>query len=67
LTVGLARLADELREGIVERSQLIELSPQEAGRIAGMITEVVAVRDLIEGMFADAARLAEAMPTITKE
>ena len=38
-----------------------------AGQVAGMITEVVAVRDLIEGMLADAAKLAERLPTVAKK
>lgn len=37
-----------------------------AGQVAGMITEVVAVRDLIDGMLADAARLAERLPSVAK-
>jgi enoyl-[acyl-carrier protein] reductase II len=37
-----------------------------AGQVAGMITEVVAVRDLIEGMLADALRLAEQLPAAAK-
>jgi enoyl-[acyl-carrier protein] reductase II len=37
-----------------------------AGQVAGMITEVVAVRDLIEGMLADAARLAERLPSVAR-
>jgi enoyl-[acyl-carrier protein] reductase II len=37
-----------------------------AGQIAGMIRDVVPVRDLIEGMLAEAAQLAEKLPTIAK-
>ena len=37
-----------------------------AGQVAGLITEVVAVRDLIEGMLADATTLAERMPSVAK-
>jgi enoyl-[acyl-carrier protein] reductase II len=37
-----------------------------AGQIAGMIGEVVPVRDLIEGMLAEAARLAERLPAMAK-
>ena len=37
-----------------------------AGQVAGMISEVVCVRDLIEGMLAEAARLAERMPAVAK-
>jgi enoyl-[acyl-carrier protein] reductase II len=37
-----------------------------AGQVAGLIREVVAVRDLIEGMLADAAKLAERLPSVAK-
>ena len=37
-----------------------------AGQVAGLITEVVPVRELIEGMLADAARLADRLPGIAK-
>jgi len=37
-----------------------------AGQVAGMITDVVSVRDLLDGMLAEAARLAERMPAIVK-
>ena len=37
-----------------------------AGQVAGMITDVVPVRDLIEGLLAEAARLAERMPAVAK-
>lgn len=37
-----------------------------AGQVAGLIGDVVPVRDLIEGMLAQAARLAEAMPAMAR-
>ncbi len=37
-----------------------------AGQVAGLIREVVTVRDLIEGMLADAAKLAERLPSVAK-
>ncbi len=37
-----------------------------AGQVAGMISDVVAVRDLIDGMLAEAARLAERMPAVAR-
>jgi enoyl-[acyl-carrier protein] reductase II len=37
-----------------------------AGQIAGMIHDVVPVRDLIEDMLAKAARLAERMPVAAR-
>jgi enoyl-[acyl-carrier protein] reductase II len=37
-----------------------------AGQVAGMITDVVSVRDLLDGMLAEAARLAERMPAMVK-
>ena len=37
-----------------------------AGQIAGMISDVVPVRDLIEGLLAEAARLAERMPAVAR-
>jgi enoyl-[acyl-carrier protein] reductase II len=37
-----------------------------AGQIAGMIRDVVPVRDLIEGMLVEAAQLAERLPSIAK-
>ncbi len=37
-----------------------------AGQVAGMISDVVAVRDLIDGMLAEAARLAERMPALAR-
>ncbi|GEP61891.1 NAD(P)H-dependent flavin oxidoreductase [Reyranella soli] len=37
-----------------------------AGQVAGMISEVVSVRDLIERMLAQAARLAERLPSVAK-
>ncbi|QQS11102.1 MAG: nitronate monooxygenase [Rhodospirillales bacterium] len=37
-----------------------------AGQIAGMISDVVPVRELIDGMLADAARLAERMPAVAR-
>jgi enoyl-[acyl-carrier protein] reductase II len=37
-----------------------------AGQVAGLITEVVSVGDLIEGMLAEAARLAERMPAVAR-
>jgi NAD(P)H-dependent flavin oxidoreductase YrpB (nitropropane dioxygenase family) len=36
------------------------------GQVAGLITEVVPVRALIEGMLAEAARLAERLPAMAK-
>jgi enoyl-[acyl-carrier protein] reductase II len=38
-----------------------------AGQIAGMIHDIVPVRDLIEGMLAEAARLAERMPAAARQ
>lgn len=38
-----------------------------AGQVAGMISDVVAVRDLIDGMLVEAARLAERMPAVARE
>ncbi len=38
-----------------------------AGQVAGLISEVIPVRDLIEGMLTEAARLAEAMPVMARE
>ena len=37
-----------------------------AGQVAGMISDIVPVRDLIDGMLAEAARLAERMPSVAK-
>ncbi|MBI2736816.1 MAG: nitronate monooxygenase [Rhodospirillales bacterium] len=37
-----------------------------AGQVAGLITEVVSVRDLIEGMLAEATRLAERLPAVAQ-
>ena len=37
-----------------------------AGQVAGMISDVVAVRDLIDGMLAEAAQLAERMPALAR-
>jgi enoyl-[acyl-carrier protein] reductase II len=37
-----------------------------AGQVAGLIHEVVSVRELIEGMLAEAARLAERLPEIAR-
>ncbi len=37
-----------------------------AGQVAGMISDVIAVRDLIDGMLAEAARLAERMPAVAR-
>ena len=37
-----------------------------AGQVAGMISDVVSVSDLIQGMLAEAARLAERMPAVAK-
>ena len=37
-----------------------------AGQVAGMIHDVVPVRDLIEGMLAKAAQLAERMPAVAR-
>ncbi len=37
-----------------------------AGQIAGMIHDIIPVRDLIEGMLIDAARLAERMPAAAR-
>jgi len=37
-----------------------------AGQVAGMISEVVPVRDLIDGMLAEATRLAERMPAVAR-
>ena len=37
-----------------------------AGQIAGLIHEIMPVRDLIEGMLAEAARLAERMPAMAR-
>ena len=37
-----------------------------AGQVAGLISEVVSVRALIEGMLAEAARLAERLPSVAK-
>ncbi len=37
-----------------------------AGQVAGLITEVVTVRELIEGMLSDATRLAEQLPSVAK-
>jgi NAD(P)H-dependent flavin oxidoreductase YrpB (nitropropane dioxygenase family) len=37
-----------------------------AGQVAGMIHDVVSVRDLIEGMLAEAAQLAERMPAVAR-
>jgi enoyl-[acyl-carrier protein] reductase II len=37
-----------------------------AGQVAGMISEVVSVRALIEGMLTEAARLAERLPSVAK-
>ena len=37
-----------------------------AGQVAGMISEVVSVRELIEGMLTEAARLAERLPSVAK-
>jgi enoyl-[acyl-carrier protein] reductase II len=38
-----------------------------AGQVAGLISEVMPVRDLIERMLTEAARLAEAMPAMARE
>lgn len=38
-----------------------------AGQVAGLIRDVVTVRDLIEGMLADAAKLAERLPSVAKQ
>jgi hypothetical protein len=37
-----------------------------AGQVAGLISEVVSVRALIEGMLTEAARLAERLPSVAK-
>jgi NAD(P)H-dependent flavin oxidoreductase YrpB (nitropropane dioxygenase family) len=37
-----------------------------AGQIAGMIQDVMPVRDLIDGMLVEAARLAERLPLIAR-
>ena len=37
-----------------------------AGQVAGMISAVMPVRELIEGMLADAQRLAERLPAMAK-
>jgi NAD(P)H-dependent flavin oxidoreductase YrpB (nitropropane dioxygenase family) len=37
-----------------------------AGQVAGMIGEVVSVRELIEAMLAEAARLAQRLPALAK-
>ena len=37
-----------------------------AGQVAGMISQVVSVRELIDGMLADATRLAEGLPAVAK-
>lgn len=37
-----------------------------AGQVAGMVREIVPVRDLIEGMLADAASIAERLPSVAK-
>lgn len=37
-----------------------------AGQVAGMIHDILPVRDLIDGMLAEAARLAERMPVVAK-
>ena len=37
-----------------------------AGQVAGLIHDVPSVRDLIEGMLAEAARLAERLPAVAR-
>jgi enoyl-[acyl-carrier protein] reductase II len=37
-----------------------------AGQVAGLISEVVSVRALLDGMLAEAAHLAERLPTMAK-
>ena len=69
---ALARHADEAE--LTELKRLVRTSRNEpdkadrrqsaAGQIAGMISEVVSVRDLIGGMLAEASRLAIRMPEI---
>jgi enoyl-[acyl-carrier protein] reductase II len=71
---ALARRADESE--ITELKRIVRGSRYEeskgdrrqsaAGQIAGMIHDIVPVRDLIEGMLAEAARLAEKMPAMAK-
>jgi len=48
-------------EGKSERRQ------SAAGQVAGMISDVVPVRDLIEDLLAEAVRLAERMPAVARE
>ena len=64
-TVELTELKRRVRgsryaEGKSERRQ------SAAGQVAGMISDVVPVRDLIEGLLAEAARLAERMPAMAR-
>lgn len=71
---ALARNADESE--ITELKRIVRGSRYEdskgdrrqsaAGQIAGMIHEVVPVRELIEGMLAEATRLAEKMPAMAR-
>jgi enoyl-[acyl-carrier protein] reductase II len=65
-TVELTELKRHVRgsryaEGKSERRQ------SAAGQVAGMISDVVPVRDLIEGLLAEAVRLAERMPAVARE
>ncbi len=71
---ALARHADD--EEITELKRVVRGSRYEeskgdrrqsaAGQIAGMIHDIVPVRDLIEGMLAEATQLAEKMPTMAR-
>jgi enoyl-[acyl-carrier protein] reductase II len=71
---ALARHADESE--ITELKRIVRGSRYEeskgdrrqsaAGQIAGMIDDIIPVRDLIEGMLAEAARLADKMPAMAR-
>jgi enoyl-[acyl-carrier protein] reductase II len=71
---ALARHADEIE--ITELKRIVRGSRYEdskgdrrqsaAGQIAGLIHEVIPVRDLIEGMLVEATRLAEKMPAMAR-
>lgn len=71
---ALARGADEAE--ITELKRIVRGSRHDenqadrrqsaAGQVAGLIHDIVSVRDLIEGMLADAARLAERLPAMAK-